>query len=1348
MSEDEAQELGLETPSEEEEEVVVTTTIVSIEDKETNLRNLIGDGGYTTLANVAKSIGKPLFDMEDKEGDLVKGFITIYEVEEELEAIEVLQGKSRNATNFVAYTTNSKGEPVEIDLASVGGLEQAGIGYKGYDISTLYDNTKFDESVTPSEIGESLSEVFKSKLSLGNIENNQREHEHNLKKIQSAATVLGDVFGFDSQQHLEIFMAAWLMKDSTCRLSGIPGTGKTTVIEAASVLLCNSYGFDTRPRYVSPTNREIDSLDELFGPERSYVPDLYKQGQLYDLSYSNTAYQSVMEGWEAWRFTNWKKPGGSVRSGAYLYDFSFLRMAGKTKAGDSFTKTRKMQSEDFSKLLTNCYVAQVPKEGFRHPGIDINGNKTKEEDELITRSDLLKKLPDEEVTYIVAPIKLLNADGTTAKFDDALVATVSCGNLTDRDGDPLKFHFEMRVRYPECRFGGKTKQLDYDYILTTPHGDASDYVQEGYGLFTDAGRSEGYGLRQFLQTYYYDGRLNFNKDGDLESVGLKQILEEMLGENGVAKIDYEKRADEVLYGIEIQQSTYDDPIRDKTISTYEFEPVPRPIVTQPVKFFNEANRSQAGVEDAVLGLIAERKVEYRGKTFNSPHFVAWMDTNPHQKGNDLAFIDRIDMELLFKSISLGARYTQLSGTYGGKGKGLSPQLQVVNKLAITGETPMRFTDLDSIWSFIGDNNKIGFAPPGQSPGSATYDALREISYISVLFTQKWGGKNYELKAGDDFQITEADSLKSPLLDFSTVTNTSDEGAIATPFGDFFAEQPPAQFDRVLGFRFTNSLVKLSSALAFLRGRSYVTRSEILDGLPYVTAHRLGRAKTAKGESRGLASNLQYENEQQWVREAIVNGYLLSQNTTRYSKPGLALMDIWDLYYRRCVDNLKSSPTLFWYEAQVIAPLRAAFIKESAAGELTPVHWHIATMVMENERTATSTSSTPSYRSYKHGDDYMSNFNYYRNRIFAKPNPDKATVNLYDYFKLRGEIAQEMNLFSDDRETLLSYLESRMATIAGSNSEVGEVSNPIATTKNTSQALNSATRESFGLTLNPRQFPWRTYQDSIGAWGRILNMDGTLGTEQIVNFADAAQTSVIGAGSFTDQALMISGRMECRMPIGDKKAPTHSSLDSNRFLHQIENLRSSFSSAATEEGVLIVDASNGHTEQTTLEDYLELAKLLITQYPQQDVPEAEFIIKQPSGDEQAVDVETVGLLGCFPLKHAGGAPSSDPSYTGGHDFLRLWVRVFRSELSLKQDVSDGTKNRHMVTLNLTMGITSNFADGKNKMISMTGPFTEDTNPYKSENFIGDNLNDTGNLSLTDILQYQVVFDNAVSTEEVI
>ena len=340
MSEEEAQELGLETPPEEEEEEEIIATSLAVSpfknDKET-LVSLVGDEGYNTLESVAASIGKPVFDTEDAEGNLVKGFISMFEVEEELDSIEVLQGKSRNATNFVVYTTNAKGEPEQINLDALG-LVGAGIGYDGYDITTLYDNTVSDE---PKALvtGEKLSEVFKSKLSLGDIENTQREHDDKLGKIQSAMTILGDVFGFDDQEHLEMFMAAWLMKDSTCRLSGIPGTGKTTVIEAAAVLLCNSYGFDTHKRYVAPLDREVQDLGELFGADRTHVPDLYKQGQLYDLSYSNNDYRSVHEGWDAWRFTSWKRPGGSTRSGAYLYDFPFLQMMGRDSDGNQFKKS-------------------------------------------------------------------------------------------------------------------------------------------------------------------------------------------------------------------------------------------------------------------------------------------------------------------------------------------------------------------------------------------------------------------------------------------------------------------------------------------------------------------------------------------------------------------------------------------------------------------------------------------------------------------------------------------------------------------------------------------------------------------------------------------------------------------------------------------------------------------------------------------------------------------------------------------------------------------------------------------------------------------------------------------------
>jgi hypothetical protein len=181
----------------------------------------------------------------------------------------------------------------------------------------------------------------------------------------------------------------------------------------------------------------------------------------------------------------------------------------------------------------------------------------------------------------------------------------------------------------------------------------------------------------------------------------------MLHECGIAKIDYDKRAEEILYGVEIRQITEKNELTQKTVASYSFDPTPRPVVTQPVKFFNEANRSGSGVEDAILGLIAEKTVEYRGQTFTSPSFVAWMDTNPHQKGNDLAFVDRIDMELLFGTLSLGGRFNTLLSRYSTGAKGSTPEIQLVkrmlpNKTDDKFISPMRFADLSSVWGNIGD----------------------------------------------------------------------------------------------------------------------------------------------------------------------------------------------------------------------------------------------------------------------------------------------------------------------------------------------------------------------------------------------------------------------------------------------------------------------------------------------------------------------------------------------------------------------------------------------------------------------------------------------------------------------
>ena len=115
-------------------------------------------------------------------------------------------------------------------------------------------------------------------------------------------------------------------------------------------------------------------------------------------------------------------------------------------------------------------------------------------------------------------------------------------------------------------------------------------------------------------------------------------------------------------------------------------------------------------------------------------------------------------------------------------------------------------------------------------------------------------------------------------------------------------------------------------------------------------------------------------------------------------------------------------------------------------------------------------------------DYTNLYNSYLQRVSYDPNPDKSTNEqiLFDYYSLRGEISSEANLFSDDRDTLLSLLDSKMAPICGgpSNRASGGVASRLAIggTKETWSNLTGK-----GFQNETSKFQWRTYQDSIGAW---------------------------------------------------------------------------------------------------------------------------------------------------------------------------------------------------------------------------------------------------------------------------
>ena len=387
--------------------------------------------------------------------------------------------------------------------------------------------------------------------------------------------------------------------------------------------------------------------------------------------------------------------------------------------------------------------------------------------------------------------------------------------------------------------------------------------------------------------HFYDVRIKDKKNG------MSQIVEEMLNECGIAKIDYDKRAEEILYGIEIRQITEKQRVggEERTVSAYQFDPTPRPIVTQPIKFFNEANRSGSGVEDAILGLIAEQTVEYRGKTFKSPSFVAWMDTNPHQKGNDLAFVDRIDMELYFGTLSAGGLFNQMSQRYNRKeSTGSRPELQLVERMLVNKGTthyikPMRFHELSKVWKTVSD---VPFNASG-AEDEAT-GALLDISLLYTLFSQRYMiqgrqdeiyGKEHIFKMMKMFSLLRLQTFP-PLQILNTKHNIPNG---LTPFGsgkNGVDYQAPVLITRMLGYRMSNSLIKMTRALAFLRGKDHVTRQEVIDALPYCVGHRLGPAREGedpKGRDIGIVRDaMKVPNEQDFIREMILNGYVL-RNTT-------------------------------------------------------------------------------------------------------------------------------------------------------------------------------------------------------------------------------------------------------------------------------------------------------------------------------------------------------------------------------------------------------------------------------------------------------------------------------------
>jgi len=1052
---------------------------------------------------------------------------------------------------------------------------------------------------TAQNMGEILYKRLSSSLQNKSSKKNRAAIVEQLRAIRTHIDALSRVFGFDDPNQLEAFFAAWLMRDSTCRLTGIPGTGKTTVINSAASLLANSYGFNVGKRYLAETSIEV-------GQTHEYI--LFPAGQSYDVNYGDKNYQSVHSAWESWRFNEWEQI--SITSGAYLYDFRFLQ-----RISDSHYQKISMSSKKFGQLLLAQPIFN--------------------DDNLW--SDKIKATP-----ITISALKELFG---TNKLP---------GDIADKNG--------------------------FAFWRNSP-------------LYNDSGANEGYAFREFLLEHFYDNRI------DDKTNGMSQIVEEMLNECGIAKIDYDKRAEEILYGIEIRQITEKNRVggEEQTVSAYQFDPTPRPIVTQPIKFFNEANRSGSGVEDAILGLIAEQTVEYRGKTFKSPSFVAWMDTNPHQKGNDLAFVDRIDMELYFGTLSAGGLFNQLSERYNREeSTGSRPEIMLVKRMLVNKGTthyikPMRFHQLRDVWKTV---TEVPFSASGAE--EETTGALLDISLLYTLFSQRYmiQGKQDEIYGKDHVFKNDDDVFASPLADISTTTNSQYEAQHPewiNPFGsgkngvDF---QAPVLITRMLGYRMSNSLIKMTRALAFLRGKDHVTRQEVIDALPFCVGHRLGPAREGedpKGRDIGIVRDaMRVPNEQDFIREMILNGYVLRNTTSGMGNEShLTLFDLWDSFLKNCWTHMDSTDAFWKYEKGILLDIKSK-VRNGGTG-ITPVHWAIATMIVENERKK---------------NEYKSRYSKYVERISrpaslegTKETPVEvqkaqllANTSASQYFKVRGDIAGDSFLFSDDRAKLLTLVDSKIDSMCGKS--LNATLNPnaanfmaIAPTEGAEYQMGAGELFSaFDNTIggpSAASFKWRCYGDAMGAWGNMVTNGANI----------LAKIAKLGASGSTDNFLDVGGaEFESNQDLSITSQfiiPAQGdAVENTKFNSRMQSLFNTFGQY-TINGVQIGEKKVGVIG--VMENYNDLGEY---------ASQAEFILNEwvskTSIDQAKTDAAmNGGFNACFQLSHIDTGVSESmkiqmadgrETTVNGSDDLRLW-------LSLRVIQGDNRTEGGECMIGLFVGITS-------------------------------------------------------------
>jgi len=458
------------------------------------------------------------------------------------------------------------------------------------------------------------------------------------EKVSTCSRLLADAFAFPDRETATLFMSSWFADGARVILKGVPGTGKTSLIETSTMLFASEFS-----RY----------KDALFYYENSMTKDdMPCPCGKYGKKFRECCKEAE---WTYYRIRDKVVTSFGAREYLNMYRKEWATCPKCHKPAAHFVEVATEEGEMVHYFrCDNIYDCPGTKDAFMP---EVANNVESVADRVEPREDPSKWGFDVNVKYGNRGLFCAN-DKNSGRRNVVIfrerttnVRCPKCNAAVFENIDDFRFMFESNGQSSEVKLDAEEREhLRFDYI-----GPAVTYKHLSCGNVWPVDLRDIFQIGDVGGINFYLNRYTNSHGCIFSSPHFEPIL-------GVAKITPKKRPEEIFYYTRIEKEIedVDEPGNIRTREKFIMPPAARPIVPANVKFFNECNRARPEVQDELLGLLEEGEVEYKGESFytNKP-FIAFFDLNPHKEAKDVvldwAFYDRLDLEITLPAMNFGSK---------------------------------------------------------------------------------------------------------------------------------------------------------------------------------------------------------------------------------------------------------------------------------------------------------------------------------------------------------------------------------------------------------------------------------------------------------------------------------------------------------------------------------------------------------------------------------------------------------------------------------------------------------------------------------------------------------------------